>query len=106
MSELTRGLPNEVYEFAGECRRKVYPLDAQPNYKTGNDHEYGFRFERDGMVYLDISTEQNGIFSGEEYVAIVSPNPDLNGQKFYRCKGTNAHFRQARPSLFQRITAD
>lgn len=86
MNEYAFNLPKEVEEFVVECRRQVYPVDAVPNCKTDNPYDYAFRYERDGLVYSDVSTEQNGCFSGEESVGISYLRSKLHGQRFYVCQ--------------------
>ena len=78
MNELTKVLPKEVIEFVADSRKKSYELGASPNYDTGLPNEYGFSFEEGGLVYLDVSTEQNKIFAGLESVL-----DKRTGQKFY-----------------------
>lgn len=96
MSELIHALPKEVVEFVAECRKKTYAEDAVPNYDTGNPYESGFRFENDGLVLVDVSTEQHRRFSGIEYVAIRSADKSLNGQKFYVCNYAGANEEYAK----------
>ncbi len=86
VSLLAQALPQEVVEFVAACRKQSYRIGAQPNMASDNKFQSGFQFFHDGLVYTDISTEQHGLFSGTESVAIAAAphNPDLVGQKFYQ----------------------
>lgn len=95
MSEMVHNLPKEVLDFVAECRQLTYALDPTPNLPTHNPYEWGFRFEKDGLELVDISTEQDGKFAGMEYVAVKSQNPGLNGKKFYICQYAGADLASA-----------
>ncbi|HVZ12526.1 MAG TPA: hypothetical protein VG965_05860 [Patescibacteria group bacterium] len=72
MSELLRAVPEDVQEFVAESRRKSYKIGGEPNYPTGKANEYGFKYEKSGMRYVDVSTEHKGRFAGQEYVERIS----------------------------------
>lgn len=83
METLAVALPPEVVEFVAECRRKIYAPDAIPNYYTGRLRERAFRIRREGMFFINVSIEQEGITSGSEYVEADYHN--LGGPKLYEC---------------------